>query len=116
MVIGVLGVGTVGSAVADNIETKGITVRRSDPDKGFNDNLSDCDLIFVCVWDGGDGESLERAVWQVAGIGAVVVIKTTAMPGTTERISKETGIGRIIYNPEFLSEATAHEDFAHPDK
>jgi len=44
-----------------------------------------------------------------------VIIKSTVPPGTTERLMEETGVG-IIFNPEFLTEAAAAEDFKNQSR
>lgn len=44
-----------------------------------------------------------------------VIIKSTVPPGTTERLMKETGAG-IIFNPEFLTEKNAAEDFKNQNR
>lgn len=45
----------------------------------------------------------------------IVVLKSTVLPGTCRRIKLETGID-LVYNPEFLQEATAIDDFLKPDR
>jgi UDPglucose 6-dehydrogenase len=110
--VGVVGCGVVGGAVADNLERYGHTVSRRDPDKGFNDDLKGNDAIFICVWDDGYGHNLEYVVSQLAGLDSVLIIKTTALPGTTDKLAKKYGSGRIVYQPEFLCEDTARQDFA----
>ena len=46
--------------------------------------------------------------------GAVVIIKSTFVPGTTDKLQDKYQGLNIVYNPEFLSEATAWEDFTKP--
>lgn len=110
MRVGVVGVGVVGSALADNLEAHGHEVMRWDPDKGYRDLVRGSQVIFVCVYDEGDMKLLEHVVSQYVGLGAHVVIKTTCLPGTTERLSEK--YGPLTYCPEFLDADTAHEDFA----
>lgn len=112
MRVGVMGVGVVGSAVADSIEAQGHRVLRKDPGKGFDDDLLGCEVIFICVWDDGAMRNLENAFEECAGFNCHIVIKTTAMPGTTDRLAEKFGTRKIAYCPEFLCEETAHEDFA----
>lgn len=45
---------------------------------------------------------------------AIVVIKSTFVPGTTDKLQEKYPNLRIVYNPEFLTEMTAWEDFSHP--
>lgn len=46
----------------------------------------------------------------------IVIIKSTVPPGTTERLQKQRGDLRLLFNPEFLSRSTAWEDFRNPDR
>jgi len=46
----------------------------------------------------------------------VFVIKSTMTPGTTERLNAQYKNIHICYNPEFLREATAVEDFKNQDR
>ena len=45
-----------------------------------------------------------------------VIIKSTIVPGTTERLQKKYPKLFILFNPEFLSEKTAKSDFINPDR
>lgn len=46
--------------------------------------------------------------------GTIVVIKSTFVPGTADKIQNKFPMLKVVYNCEFLSEATAWEDFIHP--
>lgn len=46
--------------------------------------------------------------------GTVVIIKSTFVPGTADKIQAKFPNLKIIYNPEFLTEATAWRDFSEP--
>jgi len=46
--------------------------------------------------------------------GTVVIIKSTFVPSTADKIQDKFPLLKIIYNPEFLTEATAWEDFTKP--
>lgn len=54
---------------------------------------------------------VEEVVEKIAsaGTGAYIVIKSTVPPGTTERLNEKWC--RVFFNPEFLTEANAYEDF-----
>jgi len=114
MQVGVVGVGTVGSAVADGFEALGYEVKRYDPDKGYRDGFT-ADVIFICVNDTGDTENVTGAVRDWSPAADVIAIKTTVPPGTTDRLIEDYG-NHIIYCPEFLCDKTARNDFLHPDK
>jgi nucleotide sugar dehydrogenase len=61
-------------------------------------------------------ESLKSVYDYCSGMkdGTVVVVKSTFIPGTADRIQAKFPNLKIIYNPEFLTEATAWEDFTIP--
>lgn len=110
--IGVLGVGTVGGAIADGLSMLDYNVNRYDPDKGYEDDIDGVDILFVCVYDHKQLWSIVKGCHDKARI---VVIKTTCPPGTTQGLISGFG-DNIVFSPEFLCEATAQEDFLHPDK
>ena len=114
MKIGVVGIGTVGSAVADGLESFGHEVKRFDPNKGYNDHFT-AEIIFICVNDNGDTKNVTGAVRDWSAAADVIAIKTTVPPGTTDRLIEQYG-EHIIYCPEFLCDKTAHDDFLNPDK
>ncbi len=99
-------------------------------------DIEDCEIVFICVQtpptaNGSiDLQILETAVRKLALIFAgnkkrrIVVVRSTVVPGTTENfvapIFQEAG-GKsrqteIAFNPEFLREGSALEDFLHPDR
>ncbi len=55
-------------------------------------------------------ESVQKAVTD-----AVVVIKSTVVPGTAKEVHKRTGL-TIVSNPEFTREGTAIEDTRRPNR
>jgi len=48
--------------------------------------------------------------------GKKVIHKCTVPPGTTEKLQKKFPKIKLLFNPEFLSEKTAAQDFANPDR
>lgn len=80
------------------------------------------DVVFVCVptpfnWKTKkyDGSIVESTLAKVAP-GKTVVIKSTIKIGTTERLQTLFPQLKVLFNPEFLSEATCWEDFINPDR
>ena len=119
-----VGVGWVGGAVAGYFRGSGHEVRLYDPPKGHSDIgvLEAADLIFVCVPTPFDPErggfvasNVEEAVSKIPG-SKTVIIKSTVVPGTTESLQRRFPGHRLIFNPEFLREKTAAEDFRRPDR
>jgi UDPglucose 6-dehydrogenase len=46
----------------------------------------------------------------------IVIIKSTIPPGTTEKLNKENNNLNIVFNPEFLTEANAVEDYKNQNR
>jgi UDPglucose 6-dehydrogenase len=63
--------------------------------------------------DGFDYSIVESAVGLVAD-GAIAVIKSTILPGTTAKVQQKYPDKIILFSPEFLSEKTAAYDVANP--
>ena len=114
--IGIVGCGFVGGALKAWLDenNKDVQVFVSDPPKGMNDDLSEIDVAFlqIHVPTEDDGTQDLRLMTQlIKGLPNVpVFVRTTILPGTSERLSKETG-HQVCYMPEFLTERTHIEDF-----
>ena len=55
---------------------------------------------------------IEPVLKELNGIGKkIIVVKSTVPPGTTESWNKEYENLDIVFNPEFLTEANAINDF-----
>ncbi len=82
------------------------------------------DIIFICVPtpfnfnnNRYDLSAVEETLSKMSNFrNKIVVIKSTVIPGTTERLQRQYPYLKIIHNPEFLDSAKAKEDFARPDK
>lgn len=120
--LGIIGKGFVGSAVANGFDKdcEQIIVDPKYTDNTIED-VFDCKLIFVCVptpvaEDGSCDVSIAKNVLtelnrlQYKG---VVVIKSTIIPDYLHEFKKAYDL-KIVYNPEFLTEANADEDFKNP--
>jgi len=114
--VGIVGCGFVGGALKAWLDenNRDAQVFVSDPPKGMNDDLSGIDVAFVQIHvrtedDGTQNLSLMEEL--IKGLPDVpVFVRTTILPGTSARLSKETG-HRVYYMPEFLTERTHLEDF-----
>lgn len=81
-----------------------------DPILGLN-SQEICDVAFVCVptpvkEDGFLDVSIVESVVKRAEE-PLIVIRSTVMPGTTDRLAKETG-KHLVFQPEYIGETTAH--------
>jgi UDPglucose 6-dehydrogenase len=120
--IGIIGVGMVGGAMKRCFEAKGLKPFIYDKFKNFGslEEINQADIIFVCVPTpynkkrGFDLSFVEQALSNIDGR-KIVVIKSTVWPGTVEKLQKEYPQHKILFNPEFLSEATADQDMRRPD-
>lgn len=144
--LGVIGLGFVGTAVWEGMKhafdlagydkQKGFC-RRTDESQEVIDisarnpyqhlmNLVD-GPIFVCVPtpmnpDGSCNTTIVRGVVEELNKinhghkPRVVVIKSTVVPGTTEQLGKDCPNLHVCFNPEFLTERNAIEDFKNQDR
>jgi UDPglucose 6-dehydrogenase len=121
--VGIIGAGVVGGSLLAHLRERGHEVRVFDPPKGHVDPsvLDSAGMVFVCVPTpysrgiGFDDTYLMRAISSIGGSKAVV-IKSTVVPGTTRALQERFPQHRFLFNPEFLREATALDDFLHPDR
>jgi len=93
-----------------------------DPPKniGSIDELNEAEIVFVCVptpyTDSGCDISLVEEVVDKLKGNKIVVIKSTVVPGTTDKLQKQYKKHKFLFNPEFLTEATADQDMKYPDR
>ena len=121
--IGFIGQGWIGKNYADDFEKRGFEVVRyalEEPHVNNGDRIAECDIVFIAVPTpttpkGFDDSILRQAVKKV-GKGKIAVIKSTILPGTTESIQKDNPEIYVLHSPEFLTEATAAYDAAHPNR
>jgi nucleotide sugar dehydrogenase len=121
--IGFIGQGWVGKNTADAIESLGHSVVRYSLDEPFvhnKDKIKECDIVFIAVWTPttptGFDDSIVRDVVQLVGVGKIVVIKSTMLPGTTESIQKQYPDRIVLFSPEFLRQVSAADDARNPDR
>lgn len=117
--IAIVGHGFVGKAVEFAFKRDLVDITLVDPKYGNTlDDITDCDYAFVCVptpmnEDGSvDASILRDAVHSlIEKTQAIIVIKSTVTPDHLVDLDKS----RIVYNPEFLTEANACLDFINAD-
>lgn len=124
--LGIVGAGFVGGSVIAGfdknveqfvVDTKLYPERTIDQLVEFSPSIT-----FVCVptpmiEDHGDVDvSIVRQVLSDLydrKYKGIVVIKSTITPKHLTRMKKDFGV-KMVYNPEFLTEANAHQDFINP--
>ena len=114
--VGIVGCGYVGGALKVWLEENNPSVKIlvSDPPKGMNDDLSTSDIVFVSLHVPTEEDGSQDLTLMTGLIKKLpdvpVFVRTTILPGTSERLSKETG-HKVYFMPEFLTERTYIEDF-----
>ena len=84
--------------------------------------VNHAEVVFLCVptpyeeaSGGFDLSYVEDALLKLRD-GKIVVIKSTVLPGTTETLQKQYPQHKILFNPEFLTQASADNDMSYPDR
>ena len=139
--IGIIGKGFVGTAVYEGMRhaftvtaydlSTGLHHTSSETihvgvDEGYKMVLEVDGPIFICLPTPMDKDGscntylVESAIQKLHSLaeekGKVVVIKSTVPPGTTEKINSWATNFHVCFNPEFLTERNAIEDFKNQDR
>ncbi|MEK7560945.1 MAG: hypothetical protein AAB539_03260 [Patescibacteria group bacterium] len=126
--IGIIGLGMVGTPLKRYFEERQSHIRGEnlflydiDPKKGYDDDVGKADIIFVAVPtprapDGSANLAAVHDAFSTINGEKIVVLKSTVPPGTTENLQRKYPQHRVLFNPEFLTEARAWEDFVKPDR
>lgn len=119
--IGFIGQGWIGKHYADDFETRGFGVVRYAKEAPHDTNaerIKECGIVFVAVptptTPAGFDASIVKGVLAHLAPGTVAVIKSTLAPGTTEALQEAYPDLFVLHSPEFLREASAAYDAAHP--
>jgi UDPglucose 6-dehydrogenase len=123
MKIGLLGRGTVGKAVYEGLEYLGHEMCFFDPAYEGSNLLDvlDTECVFICVptdqAPNGDCNTsiVDRVVAELASANykGLVSIKSTVIPGTTDRLQTQYPALRFSMVPEFLRAKSALADFVY---
>ena len=139
MDIAIIGQGFVGTALKESFSPH-YKIRTYDKfrndlstHKGIASCCRDCEIVFVCVPtpmnpDGSCDTSIVESVCDDINYegmhkifpphptqGTIIVIKSTIPPTTTRKINNQTSYP-VVFNPEFLVERTATEDFKNTSR
>ena len=132
--IGVIGNGYVGGALAHGFSpastgTCEVKVYDVLPERSMNtldETVNNSDFIFVSVptpMNKGGSISLKyiyEVFKNIDGINRrddnIFILKSTVVPGTTEKLQEKYPNLNIIFNPEFLTEKSARLDFINQDR
>jgi len=115
--IGIIGVGYVGGALASVIPK--VLLYDKYKKIGSIEEVNKADIIFICVptpWTKKIGFDLSaiKDVFSIIKGRKIIVIKSTILPGTTDKMQKKYPQHKILFNPEFLRQATAEKDMRNP--
>ena len=84
---------------------------------------NNCDIIFICVptpmnKDGScDVSVVESVIKEFSNLkDKILVNKSTVPPGTTQLFNEKYCNNKIVFNPEFLTERNAVEDFKNQER
>lgn len=138
--VGIVGQGFVGSAVKAGFEhvTTVLTYDKFQTSKSnstLENIVENCEIIFVCiptpmVLETGEAHTgfVEEVVKDIDDIAQelyranvithspTLVVKSTIPPGTAEKLDAMLSICTVAFNPEFLTEANAINDFMFQDR
>tara|TARA_A100001201_G_scaffold143609_2_gene146169 strand:- start:576 stop:1406 length:831 start_codon:yes stop_codon:yes gene_type:complete len=124
--IGIIGQGFVGNAVYQKFK-KYFDILTFDTDSKLANSTYEeltllCDVIFLCLPtpmndDGSCHINIVKNELNKLNEGKyIVVIKSTVPPGTVEKWNKEFKNLKIVFNPEFLTERNAVDDFNNQNR
>ena len=119
MKVGIVGYGFVGKALKNGMDNS-ISVLNIDPK--LNTSIKDLapfqpNIIFICVPTplcedlSLDASIVHSVIDEISdyNIDSLIVLKSTILPNHLEKISQR--VKKFVYNPEFLREKHANEDF-----
>jgi UDPglucose 6-dehydrogenase len=135
MIIGICGQGFVGTAVREGLRdfyklrTFDISKKEDFCVETLEDLVYQSKIIFQCLptpmRKSGecDIRLVEKTVMEIDSICndsealcEIVVIKSTVPPGTTEALNFSVNNIQVVFNPEFLTEANAINDFKNQNR
>ena len=116
--VGIMGNGFVGESMAFAFSpTAEVRIFDIDPLRATHtlEEVYECDFVFVCVptpmkMSGEQDLSYIEGVFEKAEAGPIYIIKSTVLPGTTEKLIAKYPALEIMFSPEFLTERTAKLD------
>lgn len=117
MKIGIIGIGSVGKALA-SVFPEAILYDKYKNIGSINE-INTVNIVFICVptpfdFIKGFDQSVVEDTFSFLRGSKIVVIKSTILPGVTDRFQKQYPNHKIIFNPEFLRELFAEEDMKNP--
>jgi UDPglucose 6-dehydrogenase len=115
MQIGIIGVGVIGGSLRKwFLENTEHELRLYDPQKGFTDSVTSCNVCFICVTcnndqNGNQDLSQVKAAIKLCDHKSKIFIRSTVLPGTVQALRHEFSMN-IFSCPEFLTQRDADSD------
>ena len=123
MKLGFIGQGWIGKNLADHFGERGFDIVRYAKEPAYEmnkDAIGKCDIVFIAVptpsTPQGFDDRILRAVLPLVGKGKTVVIKSTILPGTTDKLAGDYPDIFVLHAPEFLRETSVRHDIDYPDR
>jgi len=127
MKIGIVGMGFVGSATKYGLERGHEIIGYDKYKQGYNtiEEVAKCEVIFICVPTPMEKsgkiclDAIEESIdsiYKIAKEETIIVIKSTAVSGTTNSFVDKYPTFNFSFNPEFLTQNNANEDFINTDR
>lgn len=121
--IGFIGQGWIGKHYADDFENRSYQVVRYSLEEPYIKNMEDikeCKIVFIAVptpttKHGFSYKPVEEALSNLKD-GTTAVIKSTMLPGVTNKLQEKFPKLYVMHSPEFLREASAAHDAANPNR
>ena len=125
MNIGIIGQGFVGNAVYQkfknffNVFTYDLNSKLCN--SNFEEINKNCSIVFICLPtpmnpDGSCDISIVEGMIAEFSSETIIINKSTVPPGTTERFNTKYKNLQIVFNPEFLTERNAVQDFNNQNR
>lgn len=131
--IGIIGQGFVGNAVYQGMknyyDVKTFDINGKCTELSLDSLIKDVDETFLCLptpmKKSGECDlsivrnclqDISRLVEYYNKKNFIVIIKSTIPPGTTDRLNQEFSNIHIVFNPEFLTEANAVDDYKNQNR
>ena len=122
MRIGIIGLGTVGRAIRDGFESSHeIFIHDKDMGTAISDVTDNAEVAYIAVptpsidGSGACDTGVVEDVLDELPSGFSAIIKSTVIPGTTQRLHDSYPDLKIACSPEFLRSATSVDDFKRQD-
>jgi UDPglucose 6-dehydrogenase len=129
MKVGIIGMGFVGGTAAEVFKKvhEVLPYDKYKPEYQNPEILKEAEIVFICVPTPmlPSGALNTNAIHNSMEVlekttdtsnRPLVVLRSTAVSGTTEKLEEKYPSFRFVFNPEFLRQRHALEDMSHPDR